>query len=161
MRRVLFIVFLIGCGACRSSSEYLFLWAGDADHKASDFLAVIDANPTSARYGAIVASIPTGVAGAHPHHTEQEMPAHGHLLANGFHAGRTWLFDLSQPLHPRVLTSFGDVAGYSTRTRSSGWPTVTCWRHSSTGRNRQARGTTAGTRRCRTPWNTPPVVCWK
>jgi hypothetical protein len=115
VRRVLFTVLLILGGACRgaSSSPYLFLWAGDADHKASDFLAVIDASPTSAHYGAIVASIPTGVAGAHPHHTEHEMPPNGHLLANGFHAGRTWLFDLSQPLQPRILTSFGDVAGYS------------------------------------------------
>jgi hypothetical protein len=91
----------------------LFLWAGDADGKASDFLAVIDATPSSAHYGEIVASIPTGVVGAHPHHTEAEMPANGHLLANGFHAGRTWLFDLSEPLHPRILTSFGDIAGYS------------------------------------------------
>src|SRR6185436_18772606 len=49
----------------------------------------------------------------HPHHTEAEMPPNGHLLANGFHAGRTWLFDLSQPLQPRILTSFGDLAGFS------------------------------------------------
>jgi len=117
VRRVLIPVLTILCGvclgACASSSSYLFVWAGDADHKASDFLAVIDANPASAHYGTILASIPTGVAGAHPHHTEHEMPANGHLLANGFHAGRTWLFDLSQPLQPRILTSFGDLAGYS------------------------------------------------
>lgn len=115
MRRILISVFTILCGAYlgASSGSYLFLWAGDADHKASDFLAVIDANPASAHYGTIVASIPTGVSGAHPHHTEHQMPVNGHLLANGFHAGRTWLFDLSQPLHPRILTSFGDVAGYS------------------------------------------------
>jgi hypothetical protein len=115
VRRILFTVLLILSAACRgtSSSSYLFLWAGDADRNASDFLAVIDASPTSAHYGAIVASLPTGVAGAHPHHTEHEMPADGHLLANGFHLGRTWLFDLSQPLQPRILTSFGDVAGYS------------------------------------------------
>jgi hypothetical protein len=101
----------IGSSAPRPS--YLFLWAGDSAGKASDFLAVIDATPSSAHYGAIVASVPTGVAGAHPHHTEAEMPANGHLLANGFHAGRTWLFDLSEPLHPRILGSFGDVDGYS------------------------------------------------
>jgi hypothetical protein len=89
------------------------MWAGDAGHKGSDFLAVIDASPSSATYGTVVASIPTGNAGTHPHHTEHEMPANGHLLANGYHAGRTWLFDLSQPLHPRILTSFGDLAGYS------------------------------------------------
>jgi hypothetical protein len=115
MRRVLLSALLIWCSACRgaSSSSYLFLWAGDAEHKASDFLAVIDANPSSARYGAIVASLPTGMPGSHPHHTELEMPAGGHLLANGYGAGRTWLFDLTEPVKPRLLTVFGDVAGYS------------------------------------------------
>jgi hypothetical protein len=91
----------------------LFLWAGAADGAASDFLAVIDADPRSARYGRVLASRPIGVAGTHPHHTEAEMPADDHLLANGFHAGRTWLFDLSRPLAPAILTSFGDLAGYS------------------------------------------------
>ncbi len=118
MRRLLIPALTVLCGAYllgarAQSRSYLFLWAGDADGKASDFLAVIDATRSSSRYGTIVASIPTGVAGAHPHHTELELPANGHLLANGFHAGRTWLFDLTQPLHPTILTSFGDVAGYS------------------------------------------------
>ena len=115
MRRVLMAVLAaLCCASLRASSDsYLFMWAGDAGHKASDFLAVIDASPTSAGYGRIVTSIPTGEAGTHPHHTEHQMPASGHLLANGFHAGRTWLFDLSQPLHPRILTSFSDVAGFS------------------------------------------------
>ena len=89
MRRALCSVFLICAIACRGASpdSYLFLWAGDAEHKASDFLAVIDANPRSPRYATVVASIPTGLPGSHPHHTELEMPAGGHLLANGFAAG--------------------------------------------------------------------------
>ncbi len=74
---------------------------------------MIDAAPSSPGYGSIVASIPTGTAGAHPHHTEPEMPASGHLLANGFGAGRTWLFDLTHPERPQVITSFGDLAGFS------------------------------------------------
>jgi hypothetical protein len=116
MNRALAAVLLIGCGACNrraASGEYLFVWAGDSAHKASDFLGVIDANPSSSDYGKVVASVPTGTAGSHPHHTEAEMPVNGHLLANGFHAGRTWLFDLSQPREPKLLTSFGDVAGFS------------------------------------------------
>jgi hypothetical protein len=60
-----------------------------------------------------VASIPTGEVGTHPHHTEDAMPANGHLLADGFHAGRTWLFDLNQPLHPRILTTFTEVGGFN------------------------------------------------
>ena len=115
MRHLLLIALLLCCGSCRDASpgSYLYVWAGDADGKASDFLGVIDADPASAHYGRIVASIPTGEAGTHPHHTEPEMPANGHLLANGFHAGRTWLFDLTQPLQPRIVTSFGDLAGLS------------------------------------------------
>jgi len=118
MRRLLVPVVAVLCAvslvaAKPSRPSYLFLWAGDADGKASDFLAVIDATPSSSHYGEIVASIPTGVVGAHPHHTEAVLPANGHLLANGFGAGRTWLFDLTQPLHPKVVTSFGDLAGYS------------------------------------------------
>ncbi|HEX8030362.1 MAG TPA: hypothetical protein VF491_17930 [Vicinamibacterales bacterium] len=100
-------------GRTQPTPSYLFVWAGDADGKASDFLAVIDAAPASPRYGSIVASIPTGTAGSHPHHTEPEMPANGHLLANGFHAGRTWLFDLTQPERPQILTAFGDLSGFS------------------------------------------------
>jgi len=115
--RLLLIGLFLWSSACGSPSanppSYLFLWAGDAEGKASDFLAVIDATPSSAGYGTIVASLPTGEAGTHPHHTEHEMPANGHLLANGFSAGRSWLFDLTSPREPRILTSFGDLAGFT------------------------------------------------
>ena len=94
-------------------SSWLYLWAGDSAGVASDFLAVIDATPGTPAYGRVVTSLPVGASGTHPHHTEAAMPASGHLLANGFHAGRTWLFDLSQPTRPRILASFGDVAGMS------------------------------------------------
>jgi len=95
-----------------SPSSFLFVWAG-ANDTASDFLAVIDADPASPHYGGVVASLPVGAAGTHPHHTEAVMPADGHLLANGFHAGKTWLFDLTKPEAPRIITSFGDLAGLS------------------------------------------------
>lgn len=118
MRPALLAAALISCAACRAHTsptpgEYLFVWAGDSAGKASDFLAVIDAAPSSPHYGSVVASLPTGVAATHPHHTEGELAANGHLLANGFHAGRTWLFDLSVPREPKIVTSFGDVAGFS------------------------------------------------
>src|SRR5687767_11131286 len=41
------------------------------------------------------------------------MPAHGRLLANGFGAGRTWLFDLTDPVRPQILTAFDGLAGFS------------------------------------------------
>ena len=118
LMRLFCMASLVAFAACRptpspSRSEYLFVWAGDSAEKASDFLAVIDANRASATYGSIVTALPIGAVGTHPHHTEAEMPANGHLLANGFHSGRTWLFDLADPTRPKILTEFGDRAGYS------------------------------------------------
>lgn len=109
---------IIASVACRADSrppseDYLFVWAGDSAGKASDFLAVIDASPSSSAYGSVVASVPTGMAGTHPHHTEAQLAANKHLLANGFHAGRTWLYDLSVPRKPKILAAFGDRAGFS------------------------------------------------
>ena len=112
----LIAVAVLVAGACHRaapSGEYLFVWAGDSARAASDFLVVVDANPSSTQYGTVLATLPTGVVGAYPHHTEAEMPSDGHLLANGFGAGRTWLFDLTSPRQPKLLTSFGDVAGLS------------------------------------------------
>src|SRR5438270_1120687 len=100
----------MGCNADKHS--YLFAWCGDDNKKASDFLAVIDAEPASSQYGQVIRTVTTGVADSSPHHTEIEMPANGLLMANGFEAGRTWIFDLRQPLKPRVVTSFDDVDAY-------------------------------------------------
>jgi len=118
MRRCLAAATVISCAACRREAspptgEYLFVWAGDSAGASSDFLGVIDASPSSPTYGSVVASLPTGVAGTHPHHTEAVLAANHHLLANGFHAGVTWLFDLSTPRTPKILTSFGDLGGFS------------------------------------------------
>jgi len=121
MRRCLTAALVVGAAgsaACRENAapsppSYLYVWAGDSTGATSDFLGVIDATPSSPTYGAIVASTPTGVAGTHPHHTEAVLAANNHLLANGFHAGRTWLYDLSAPRTPKILTSFGDLGGFS------------------------------------------------
>ena len=104
----------MACSAPAPEGSYLFVWAGDRERKASDFLGVIDANPASPKYGAVVASLPDQArADTFPHHTEQEMPANDHLLANGFGAGKSWLFDLSEPAAPKILTSFGAKAGFT------------------------------------------------
>src|SRR5215469_8275127 len=116
MRRT-FLLFAILLASTLSTAtpekhSYLYAWCGDIETKASDFLAVIDAEPVSPTYGKVLTSLPTGVAGSVPHHTEVEMPAGGLLMANGFEAGRTWIFDLREPLKPRIVTSFGSLGGY-------------------------------------------------
>jgi hypothetical protein len=89
-----------------SSSPYLFVWAGDADRKESDFLSVIDVRPKSKQYGRIITTLPVGSLENYPHHTEHEMPVGNILFANGFGSGRTFRFDFSRPTKPRLLDSF-------------------------------------------------------
>jgi hypothetical protein len=102
-----------GEGAPRPGSPYLFVWSGDAAHTASDFLAVIDANPDSPSYARIVQTLPVEAKGMMPHHTEYEFPAGNVLFANGWAGRRSFVFDLSQPLHPRLIGHFEGRAGYS------------------------------------------------
>jgi hypothetical protein len=92
--------------------SYLFVWSGDKTGNASDFLAALDANPMSPHYGQAVASVPVPGSSGYPHHTEPEMPDNGFLLANAYMSGRTVLFDLRDPLHPALVTSFGDLDGF-------------------------------------------------
>jgi hypothetical protein len=94
-------------------SSYLFVWTGDGNRKSVDFLSIIDANPSSASYGTVVATALTEYAGTKPHHTEYEFPEDNLLFANGWIAGRTFIFDLNDPLRPRVAAQFKDSDGYS------------------------------------------------
>jgi hypothetical protein len=110
--RCFVLLLLLSIAGDAQSHSYLFVWAGDDAKKSSDFLAVLDANANSPHYGQAVASVAVPGPGGTPHHTELEMPDGGFLLANAFESGRTMLFDLRQPLHPSLVTSFGDLDGY-------------------------------------------------
>jgi len=96
----------------KASGHYLFAWTGDVEHKGNDFLAVIDADPASPSYGHLVTTIMTDQQTMRVHHTEYTMPASSMLFANDHDAGRTFIFDLRDPLHPKLVTSFTDMAGY-------------------------------------------------
>jgi hypothetical protein len=111
-----------------ASSHYLFAWTGDAANKRAgcsancgaegregwgyDFLAVIDADPASPSYGHLVTTVATDQQTMYVHHTEYTMPASGMLFANDHDAGRTFIFDVRDPRHPTIETSFTDMAGY-------------------------------------------------
>jgi 56kDa selenium binding protein (SBP56) len=92
--------------------HYLFAWTGDAAKKGKDFLAVIDADPASPTYGRLMTTLVTDQTTAYVHHTEYTMPASGMLFANDHYAGRTFIFNLRDPLHPKIAASFTDMAGY-------------------------------------------------
>ena len=96
----------------RTTSPYLFVWTADEDKKHSDFLTVIDAQPSSRTYGEVVATLPVGVRNTSPHHTEYEFPAGKILFANGWGAGKTFLIDLKNPRKPRLAGQFTQTLDY-------------------------------------------------
>jgi hypothetical protein len=119
-----------GTTAVATGGSYIYVFAGDAERMehhlahaetrafgdsaagAPDFLAVIDADSASPTYTRVVATVPVGVSGAMPHHTEMVMPPGGRaMFANAFMAGRTYRFDFSDPRTPRVAGSVDSVPG--------------------------------------------------
>lgn len=110
--RLLLLLLVWTAAGHAQSNSYLFVWAGDDTKKSSDFLGVLDADAASPHYGQAVASVVVPGPSGTPHHTELEMPQGGFLLANAFESGNTMLFDLRDPLHPSLVTSFGDLDGY-------------------------------------------------
>ena len=99
-------------GRSEPPAQWLYVWAGDVDRADSDFLAVIDADPESPGYGSILTTVPVR-RGTHPHHTEHRMPADGILFANGFMAGATFRFDLTDPATPRLAGALEEAAGFT------------------------------------------------
>jgi hypothetical protein len=95
-----------------AAGHYLLVWAGDNAKKDNDFLAVIDADPASKTYGRLLTTLATDQKTDRPHHTEYTMPESGMLFANDHDVGRSFIFDVRDPLHPKVVTSFTDMAGY-------------------------------------------------
>src|SRR5688500_13576930 len=117
-RHAIRLVILAACGCSPmvateppSGSTQVLVWAWDVDKDADDFLATVDVDRRSPTYGQVVRTVPArGGRGAH--HVEYEM-ATGQLFANSFETGRTFVFDLGDPGHPRQLSEFGDVGAYS------------------------------------------------
>ncbi|MGA7171943.1 MAG: hypothetical protein WBX08_22500 [Candidatus Sulfotelmatobacter sp.] len=96
----------------KTAGHYMFAWAGDEAKKGNDFLAVIDADPSSASYGRLMTTLATDQQTKLVHHTEYIMPVSGMLFANDHEAGRTFIFNVRDPLHPKIATSFTDMSGY-------------------------------------------------
>jgi len=109
---LLFAASAVVAQSIATPSPYLFVWSGDSDGKHSDFLAVIDARPTSAKYGEVIATLPVGAKGTFPHHIEYEFPSNSLLFANGWSAGQTFILDLRDPRKPKLADQFKDLTEY-------------------------------------------------
>jgi len=94
-------------------TRYLFVWAGDAAGTASDFLAVLDVTPRHPTYGRVVSSVAAGAVGTTPHHTEYTLSETGFLFANGFKSGKSFIFDVRDPLRVKLVRAFDEIDGYS------------------------------------------------
>ncbi len=90
----------------------LYVWAGDQARVARDFLAVIDFDEDSPRYGKVIRTVPVpgpGGVGNEPHHchlsADKNILACGGLLALLRGQNSIFFFDVSAPRHPRFLFS--------------------------------------------------------
>lgn len=91
----------------------IYVWLHDADGKGANFLAVIDADPDSARYGEVLTTVPAGEVRGRAHHTSITLPYSGFLFANDFSGSHTYIYDTSTPMEPKLSGSFGDIGRYS------------------------------------------------
>jgi hypothetical protein len=104
------LALLVGAG-CSGKPEtplftgepYLVVWAGDADRANADFLAVLDADPTSPTYGKVLKTYPVRSRGNEPQRLSAELRADRRLFASGVLSNRIFTFDLRQPLAGRLL----------------------------------------------------------
>ena len=94
------------------TSSHIYVWAGAENEGDSDFLAVLDADPESERYGEIISSVAVGLRGM-AHHSEHVMPAGDTLFVNSFNAGATFLVDLSDPFAPAVVERFREKGDFT------------------------------------------------
>jgi hypothetical protein len=97
----------------KAPSRYLYVWAGSGNDTTPgvDVVTVLDANPSSPRYGSVLAAVTVDSAGRMPHHTEFELPAKGAFFANDFSGNKSFLIDYSTPTAPRLSGRVGTVPG--------------------------------------------------
>lgn len=94
-------------------ARHLYVWAGMAHEgrPGPDLMVVVDADPSSARYGAVEAALTVDPAGLMPHHTELAAPARGPLFANDYTGDKSFLVDFSRPEAPTLVGRVAPVPG--------------------------------------------------
>lgn len=82
--------------------KYLYVFCVDADAKDNDFVAVIDVDPDSAKYGTLIHTLDLGTKGNETHHwgyTDDRT----RIWAGGLLSSRIWILDVAtDPAKPRI-----------------------------------------------------------
>lgn len=106
-------VFVKGLGPDEHESV-LYVWTRDADGQEDDFLAVVDADPTSPTYGEIVHRASTGSAGNEAHHFGYTVDT-DRIFAGGLFSNEVFIYDTeTDPRAPELLRTVDlDPTGYS------------------------------------------------
>jgi hypothetical protein len=128
---LLLATFPMLAAATPQPSSFLFAWAMEAKHPLAsvpemtpadiparrsglgmgkDFIAVFDVRPGRS-FGKLVAMLPVGDA-AQAHHTDYAEPSDDFLYANDWLGNRSYVFDLHDPVHPRLARQFGSVGAF-------------------------------------------------
>lgn len=95
------------------SQSLIYAWMFDSQQEAPNFLAVIDADAASKRYGEILETVAAGKIRGDAHHTNFTLPNSGKLFANDFMGNGTYIFDTGDPRHPVLAGSFKNQGDYS------------------------------------------------
>jgi selenium-binding protein 1 len=92
----------------------LYVWTRDADHKDSDFLAVLDVDPKSRSYGTVIATAPTNSAANEAHHFGYTAKA-DRIFGAGMFTNKLFIYDVKRaPRNPRLIRTVDlDPTGYS------------------------------------------------
>lgn len=92
----------------------LYVWTRDADHKQSDFLAVVDVDPASESYGKVIATAPTNSAANEAHHFGYTVDA-DRIFAGGMLSNKIFIYDVeTDPRNPKLIKTVDlDPSGYS------------------------------------------------
>ncbi|MGD9763991.1 MAG: selenium-binding protein SBP56-related protein [Candidatus Binatia bacterium] len=92
-----------GAEPARRSERYLLVWTGDDDRRDEDFLAVIDADPTSKTYGKVLKTVPVGSKANEPHHIDYVPRPEKTLWGSGLLTSRTFVFDIATPPDVKLM----------------------------------------------------------
>jgi hypothetical protein len=111
-RLATFVFALLLAAAAPAAEKHLYVWAGDQTRTHPDFLAVVDFDEHSSKYGSVIRTVPLSGSGAtanEPHHvglsTDGKVLAAGGLLSVLKGQPEMFFFDLSDPDEPRFISS--------------------------------------------------------